>query len=42
MATSDNFNTYILFSVLFTVLGISFCMTFIGDIIGHGFIIEEV
>ncbi|AHI57160.1 DUF2798 domain-containing protein [Listeria ivanovii] len=41
MDASDSFNAYILFSVLFTVLGMSFCMTFIGDFIGHGFVIEE-
>ena len=33
---TDSFNAKILFRILFTVLGMSFCMTFIGDMIGNG------
>jgi len=33
---SDSFNAKIIFRILFTVLGMSFVMTFIGDIIGNG------
>lgn len=34
---TDSFNAKILFRILFTVLGMSACMTFIGDIVGNGF-----
>ena len=34
---TDSFNAKILFRILFTVLGMSVCMTLIGDIIGNGF-----
>lgn len=34
---TDSFNAKILFRILFTVLGMSICMTFIGDIVGNGF-----
>ena len=34
---TDSFNAKILFRILFTVLGMSICMTFIADIIGNGF-----
>ncbi|MBP1044301.1 DUF2798 domain-containing protein [Vagococcus sp. BWB3-3] len=37
----DSFNAVILFTVLFTVVGMSFSMTIIGDFIGHGFLIEQ-
>ncbi|WP_314068463.1 DUF2798 domain-containing protein [uncultured Vagococcus sp.] len=37
----DSFNAIILFTVLFTVIGMSFSMTLIGDFIGHGFLIER-
>lgn len=33
---TDSFNAKILFRILFTVLGMSFAMTFIGDMIGNG------
>ena len=36
----DSFNAKILFSILFTVLGMSFLMTFIGDVVGHGLMIN--
>lgn len=39
--SKDSFNAQILFNVLFTVLGMSFLMTGIGDVIGHGFVIES-
>ncbi|WP_063847534.1 DUF2798 domain-containing protein [Bacillus sp. FJAT-28004] len=34
---TDSFNAKILFRILFTVLGMSAAMTFIGDIVGNGF-----
>lgn len=34
---TDSFNARIIFRILFTVLGMSVCMTLIGDIIGNGF-----
>jgi len=34
---TDSFNAKILFRILFTVLGMSICMTLIADIIGNGF-----
>lgn len=34
---TDSFNAKILFRILFTVIGMSASMTFIGDIIGNGF-----
>ena len=34
---TDSFNAKILFRILFTVLGMSVCMTLIGDMIGNGF-----
>ncbi|PSL41517.1 uncharacterized protein DUF2798 [Planomicrobium soli] len=34
---TDSFNSKILFRILFTVLGMSIIMTFIGDIISNGF-----
>ncbi|OAB47428.1 hypothetical protein [Paenibacillus antarcticus] len=34
---TDSFNAKILFRIIFTVLGMSFAMTLIGDIVGHGF-----
>ena len=37
----DSFNAKILFTILFTVIGMSFMMTFIGDIVGHGFVIDK-
>lgn len=40
-ATQDSFNAHILFSIFFTVVGMSFCMTLIGDFIGHGFVLEK-
>ncbi|MBK5443775.1 MULTISPECIES: DUF2798 domain-containing protein [unclassified Peribacillus] len=33
---ADSFNAKILFRILFTVLGMSACMTLIGDIVGNG------
>ncbi|KRF67189.1 hypothetical protein ASG99_17270 [Bacillus sp. Soil768D1] len=33
---ADSFNSKILFRILFTVLGMSACMTLIGDIVGNG------
>ena len=33
----DSFNAHILFTVFFTVIGMSLIMTVIGDFIGHGF-----
>lgn len=33
---SDSFNSKILFRILFTVLGMSAAMTFIGDVVGNG------
>jgi hypothetical protein len=33
---TDGFNAKILFRILFTVLGMSACMTLIGDIVGNG------
>lgn len=40
-APQDRFNANILFSIFFTVVGMSFCMTLIGDFIGHGFVFEQ-
>lgn len=37
----DSFNATILFSILFTVLGMSFLMTFIGDVFGHGLMVNR-
>ncbi|MFX3631532.1 MAG: DUF2798 domain-containing protein [Candidatus Pristimantibacillus sp.] len=37
---TDSFNAKILFRILFTVFGMSFCMTLIGGIIGNGFTSE--
>lgn len=37
----DSFNAILLFTVMFTVSGMSFCMTIIGDFIGHGWVIEN-
>ena len=34
---TDSFNSKILFRILFTVLGMSAAMTFIGDLVGNGF-----
>lgn len=34
---TDSFNAKILFRILFTVLGMSICMTLIGDLISNGF-----
>lgn len=34
---TDSFNAKLLFRILFTVIGMSFCMTIIGDLIGNGF-----
>ena len=34
---TDSFNAKILFRILFTVLGMSIAMTFVGDIVGNGF-----
>ena len=34
---TDSFNSKILFRILFTVLGMSICMTFIGGLISNGF-----
>lgn len=34
--STDSFNTKILFRILFTVIGMSACMTFIGGIMGNG------
>lgn len=34
---TDSFNSKILFRILFTVIGMSFCMTIIGDLVGNGF-----
>jgi hypothetical protein len=34
---TDSFNAKILFRIVFTVLGMSAAMTFIGDIVGNGF-----
>jgi len=34
---TDSFNAKILFRILFTVLGMSAAMTFVGDIVGNGF-----
>ena len=34
---TDSFNAKILFRILFTVFGMSICMTLIADIIGNGF-----
>jgi len=36
----DSFNAQLLFSILFTVLGMSFLMTFIGDVVGHGLVVN--
>ncbi|CZQ87543.1 Hypothetical protein Tpal_911 [Trichococcus palustris] len=33
---TDGFNANILFRILFTVTGMSICMTIIGDMVGHG------
>lgn len=35
-APTDSFNAKILFRILFTVIGMSACMTFIGGVIGNG------
>lgn len=35
--STDSFNAKILFRILFTVIGMSVCMTLIGDIVGNGF-----
>ncbi|NOU91920.1 DUF2798 domain-containing protein [Paenibacillus sp. LMG 31456] len=35
--STDSFNAKILFRILFTVIGMSACMTLIGDIVGNGF-----
>jgi len=37
---TDSFNAKIVFRILFTVLGMSAAMTFIGDIVGNGFSTE--
>lgn len=37
---TDSFNAKILFRIIFTVLGMSAAMTFIGDIVGNGFTSE--
>ena len=37
---TDSFNAKILFRIIFTVLGMSAAMTFIGDIVGNGFSTE--
>ena len=37
---TDSFNSKILFRILFTVLGMSMAMTFIGEIVGRGFTSE--
>jgi len=37
---TDSFNSKILFRIIFTVLGMSAAMTFIGDIVGNGFSAE--
>lgn len=34
---TDSFNAKILFRILFTVLGMSACMTLIGNVVGNGF-----
>ncbi|OMF30100.1 hypothetical protein BK133_17195 [Paenibacillus sp. FSL H8-0548] len=34
---TDSFNAKILFRIVFTVVGMSFCMTLIGGIVGNGF-----
>ena len=34
---TDSFNAKVLFRILFTVLGMSVCMTLIGDMVGNGF-----
>jgi hypothetical protein len=34
---TDSFNAKILFRIIFTVFGMSFIMTFIGEIVGNGF-----
>ncbi|WP_370455143.1 DUF2798 domain-containing protein [Planomicrobium sp. CPCC 101079] len=34
---TDSFNSKVLFRILFTVLGMSIVMTFIGDVISNGF-----
>lgn len=34
---TDSFNSKIMFRILFTVLGMSACMTLIGHIVGNGF-----
>lgn len=39
---TDSFNAKIMFRILFTVLGMSFTMTLIGDIAGNGFSSEIV
>ncbi|WP_438347659.1 DUF2798 domain-containing protein [Paenibacillus sp. FA6] len=36
-ASTDSFNAKILFRILFTVIGMSACMTLIGGIAGNGF-----
>jgi hypothetical protein len=36
-APTDSFNAKILFRILFTVIGMSACMTLIGGIVGNGF-----
>ena len=37
---TDSFNAKIVFRILFTVIGMSAAMTFIGDIVGNGFSTE--
>lgn len=38
---TDSFNARLLFTVLFTVIGMSCMMTLIGDVVGHGLRIES-
>lgn len=38
---TDSFNAVILFTIFFTVIGMSCLMTLIGDVVGHGFSIEQ-
>ncbi|MGY3704337.1 DUF2798 domain-containing protein [Vagococcus martis] len=37
----DSFNATLLFTILFTVVGMSFLMTFIGDVVGHGLVVNS-
>lgn len=39
---TDSFNAKILYRILFTVLGMSFIMTLIGEIIGNGFSVATI